>query len=241
MNDWERFFELHATSYMENIFPRSTLAEVDFLVEVMGLRPGMAILDMGCGTGRHSLELAKRGYRMTGVDLSGHMLNEARKSASAAGVQIEWVQADATAYQSDARFDAAICLCEGAFGLLGAGEDPAEHDHAILQNLYAALRPGAPVLLTALSALRHIRQFSPEDVAAGKYDPLTLVESGMFEIKGEQIPTRERGYTAPELRLLFRFVGFEVLHTWGGTAGNWGRRPLELDEYEIMVAGRKPA
>lgn len=239
MNDWERFFELHASRYMQNIFTRNTLAEVDFLIEVLGLQPGMTILDMGCGTGRHSVELAKRGYRMTGVDLSLHMLAEASKAAEAAGVETEFIQADATKFETTRQFDAAICLCEGSFGLLGAADDPFERDLAILRNIHAALKPGGPFMLTALSALRMIRMYSQEDADAGKYDPMTLVESGVMDFDGEQVPTRERGYTIPELRLMFRVAGFEVLHTWGGTAGAWGKRPLEMDEFEIMMVGRK--
>ena len=55
------------------------------------------------------------------------------------------------------------------------------------------------------------------------------------------VAIRERGFTAPELVLLFRVAGLSVLHLWGGTAGNWGRRPLDLDEFEIMVVGRRTA
>lgn len=239
MNDWQRFFEHHAASYMQNVFTRNTVAEVDFMIEVMDLKSGISVLDVGCGTGRHSVELATRGYRVTGVDLSPHMLAEAQKAADAAGVQIELLQADATQFRAAKPYDAAICLCEGGFGLLGARDDASEHDAAILSNIFAALKPGAPFMLTALSALRMIRMYSPEDVASGRYDPMTLVETTVTELGGKEVVTRERGYTVPELRLLFRSVGFEVMHIWGGTAGNWGNRPLELDEYEIMVVARR--
>jgi len=58
INEWQQFFDGHAPVYMENSFTRNTLAEVDFLLEVMELPPGSHILDVGCGTGRHSIELA---------------------------------------------------------------------------------------------------------------------------------------------------------------------------------------
>jgi len=66
-NDWERYFDAHAPCYMQNVFTRDTIAEVDFLVGELGLTSGSAVLDVGCGTGRHSIELAKRGFTMTGV------------------------------------------------------------------------------------------------------------------------------------------------------------------------------
>jgi len=68
--NWERFFDAHAPVYMDNVFTKNTLREVDFLLEELVLQPGGSILDVGCGTGRHSIELAKRGYAVTGLDRS---------------------------------------------------------------------------------------------------------------------------------------------------------------------------
>lgn len=56
-NEWERCFGAHAPCYMQSVFTRDTVAEADFLVGELGLVPGCAILDVGCGTGRHSIEL----------------------------------------------------------------------------------------------------------------------------------------------------------------------------------------
>lgn len=67
---WERFFDAHAPIYAENAFTKNTVREVDFLLEELELSPGAAILDVGCGIGRHAVELAKRGYAVTGLDLS---------------------------------------------------------------------------------------------------------------------------------------------------------------------------
>ena len=140
-NEWEEFFDGHAPIYMDNIFTKNTVAEVDFLLEELKLPPGSCILDIGCGTGRHAVELARRGYRVTGVDISSGMLAEAERAASEAGVKVEWVQADATTFTPTELFDASICLCEGAFGLLGTDDDHSEHDLNILRNISAALKP----------------------------------------------------------------------------------------------------
>ena len=245
MNNWQTFFDHHAPQYMDNVFTKNTLAEVDFLLEELDLPPGSAILDMGCGTGRHSVELARRGYRMTGVDLSAGMLAEARKAAQAAGVQVTLVQSDARAFTSEARFNAAICLCEGSFGLVGTGEDPEAHDPAILQRIFAALKPGALFILTALNGLRAIRECTPQDVESGKFDPLTLVESYEMECETSEgtksVLVLEKKYLPQDLKRLCQQAGFQVLHLWGGTAGDWGRRTVRLDEMEVMVVARKPA
>ena len=238
---WEDFFDAHAPIYNDNCFTKNTLREADFLVEEMGLPVGAAILDVGCGTGRHSVELAKRGYAMTGLDLSAAMLAIAAEAADAAGVRVEWIQADATKFSLPAKFDAAICLCEGAFGLLGQQDDPIEQPLAILRNVANSLKPQAKAIFTVLNGACMIRKYQDEDVAAGRFDPLTMVESSEFPpCEGHHpLSVRERSFVPTELVLLFRMAGMEVVNMWGGTAGNWGRRPLDLDEMEIMAVARK--
>jgi ubiquinone/menaquinone biosynthesis C-methylase UbiE len=122
-SEWTDFFDGHAPQYNDNCFTKNTVAEVDFLIERLLIPPGAAILDVGCGTGRHAVELARRGYRVTGVDISSGMLEQARQAAGAANVNISWHHVDAASFSPDKRFNAVICLCEGAFGLLGSRDD----------------------------------------------------------------------------------------------------------------------
>jgi cyclopropane fatty-acyl-phospholipid synthase-like methyltransferase len=242
-NVWQQFFDGYAPQYEGEVFTKDTEREVAFLLELLDLPSGARILDVGCGTGRHSVALAARGCRMTGLDISAGMLAEARAAAEAAGVEIELLQADATSFCLPVGFDAAICLCEGAFTLIG-DDDPVEHDLAILANVREAIAPGAPFVLTASNAMRLIREATPEQVAAGVFDP--MAQSQLFDMEWEDadgphsLAARERGYVPTELALLLRHAGFVVEHLWGGTAGNWGRRPVDLDEYEIMVVARRP-
>ena len=94
-----------------------------------------------------------------------------------------------------------------------------------------------------LSAFKMIRERSPEDIEQGRFDPLTMTTSTDYS-PGEGLPAirlRERAFTPTEITLLFPLAGLSVLNIWGGTAGNWGKRAIELDEYEIMVVAQKPA
>jgi len=244
-SNWQVFFDGHAAEYMENCFVTNTIAEVDFVIEQTGIAPGARVLDIGCGTGRHSVELAKRGYRVTGVDLSPGMLAEARKTADEAGVEVEFVHSNAADYTSGPVFNAAVCLCEGAFGLLGAGDDPIERDLAIMRNVQSALKPGSVFILTALSGINMVRQHSREDVENGVFDPVSMSRTSPIPAntpEGERtVEVRERGYVPTELAYMARLAGFEDVRIYGGTAGNWGHRTVDPDEMEIMLVARKPA
>jgi SAM-dependent methyltransferase len=244
-NEWEQYFDAHAPLYMENCFVGNTVEEVGFVAEQLDLQPGSSILDVGCGTGRHAVEFARRGFRVTGVDISAGMLAQARTAAEQAGVNVKWIQSDAALALPEGPFDHAVCLCEGAFGLLGGGEDPYEHEAAILGNINRALRSGGGVILTATNGMAQIRRVSDGDVQAGRFDPDTMVEVNDLPYEtpagGRTATVRERGFVPSELVLLFRHAGFDVEHLWGGTAGKWARRKVELDEMEIMVVARRRA
>jgi len=117
--------------------PERTRAEVDFLERALRLRQAARVLDVPCGHGRHSLELAARGFRPTGVDLSREQLDEARTRAAAACLSIEWRQADMRDLPWQAEFDGGFSLGNN-FGFL----DP-PGTRAWLEAVSRALRPGA--------------------------------------------------------------------------------------------------
>jgi SAM-dependent methyltransferase len=240
---WQKFFDAHAPNYMKNPFTGNTRAEVEFLIELLDLPAGSSILDMGCGTGRHAILLAQHGYRVTGVDLSSGMLQEARKAAQEAGVQVQWIQADAAEWESEVLFDAALCLCEGAIGLADNDVDPVTHDLSVLRRIYGALRPNARFVMTALNGYAIIRQMTDEHVQAGRFDPasmLSVYEDEWDLPEGKKLmQIRERLLIPPEMVALLRHVGFTVEAVWGGTAGEWGRRPIKLDEVEAMYVAVK--
>ncbi len=246
MHPWQSFFDRYASRYDDEVFTKHTDAEVAFILEHASPPPGGAILDLGCGTGRHSVPLAARAYRVTGVDISQGMLDVAAERAREAGVEVELVRGDAAEFVRPESFDLVICLCEGAFCLLREGDDALRRDEAILGNAAASLRRGGAMILNALSALRVVRSTTEEGIERGEFDPMTMtVRSDVRELlpEGEGASLgdlRERLYTAPELRRMAEHAGLEVRGVYGGTAGSWGLRPVTLDEYELMLIAKKP-
>ncbi len=244
--EWEDFFDEHAKDYHQNVFTKGTDDEVKFLLDILNLPKGSKILDMGCGTCRHSIELAKHGYKMTGVDLSSRMLEVAKENADKEGVKLNLIKADATKVTLEPVYDGAICLCEGSFGLLNESDDPLYRDLNVLKNIAAALKPDSPFVMTALNAYRLIREAKQEDIKNNKLDPIHMIDKRTSEDEGLKLSRSyslyEKHYVPSELIRLHIDAGFEVKHVWGGTAGNWKvEKEIDLDEYELMVISIRKA
>ena len=101
--EWMRFRDIEAML-------EKTPSEVDFLEKALGISPPGKVLDVGCGFGRHAIELAARGYRVTGLDLSSELLKEAKKRSRQRGTVVTWVKKDMREMEFDAEFDAVISL-----------------------------------------------------------------------------------------------------------------------------------
>jgi len=126
--------------------------DVDFIERALDLEPGMAILDLGCGQGRHAIPLAERGYRVTGLDLSETMLHRAQRFAHDHSVRVEWVQRRMEDLDGLGPFDAVVCL----FTVWGYYGD--EGDANVLEHIHHVLRPGGRLMLDLSNYLLQICQ-----------------------------------------------------------------------------------
>jgi len=117
-------------------------ADSDFVVEALGLKPGDRVLDLCCGQGRHAVELAGRGFAVTGADLSGYLLGLARDAAARAGVEVRFHRGDMRELPWEEEFDAVIVMFT-AFGYFDSEED----NERVLREVRKALRPGGRLLL----------------------------------------------------------------------------------------------
>ncbi len=240
-------------AYLRYSFTKGTAREVTALVDLLAIEPGARVLDVGCGPGRHSVELASRGYEVTGLDVSSRFVDvateaEAARRAGAEGSRgsARFVVGDARAMAFDGEFDAVISLCQGAFGL--AGGDGAhetlperELDEPILEGIAAALTPGGRCAVSAFSAyfqLQFLEDQDTFDAAAGVNHEITEVRDPDGNAQSADLWTT--CFTPRELRLLARAVGLRPLAVHGVTPGDYGRRPPAMNRPEFLLLAERP-
>ena len=146
-------------AYLRYSFTKGTRQEIDFLVTAIGLEPGMRVLDVGCGPGRHAHALAEQGIAVHGIDISRRFVDLASDGAPA-GATFERLDARRLTYVAE--FDAAICLCQGAFGLMTADG----HDESIIAGISRAIRPGGRLALTVFSSYFVVRHWDDAEFDA---------------------------------------------------------------------------
>ncbi len=223
------------TAYLRNAFTYGTKQEVDFIVDSFGLKPGMRVLDVGCGPGRHSLELARRGISAHGIDLSETFIDLARKSARSEALDATFEVGDINELDIDGEFDALICLCQGGFGLLGGAEDA-----VLVSRLVKALKTGGRVALSAFSSYFAVRWLETNDnfnlVSGVNHERATLRNADGAE---EEFDLWTTCFTARELRLLARGSDLEVDAIHGVTPGDYGPHAVTLDRPELLLLGTR--
>jgi 2-polyprenyl-3-methyl-5-hydroxy-6-metoxy-1,4-benzoquinol methylase len=246
--DWyDGFFEREWLDHIALDFPpETTQQQVDFLVDVLKPERGSRILDLACGHGRITLGLARKGYRLTGLDLSPRSLELARRAAEADGLEVDWVHADMREIPAGAEFDVVINL----FTSFGYFEDEDENQR-VLDGVTRALAPGGRFLIDTINLLSLTRRYQERLWMDREDGVIQLAEHRFDALDGRNVarwtflrPDGTRGdlvhsvrtYTPHELAVMIERAGLEIEQAWGGFDGG----ELSFENPRSILLARKP-
>ncbi len=248
------FVDLFDEDYLRTLpflTPQATQSEAEFVIDAMGLQPGAQVLDVGCGYGRHAMELAARGFHVVGLDLSTPLLVRGGEEAMRRGLEINFVRGDMRELDFDAQFDAAYCM----FSTFGYFDD--ETNKKTVTNIARALKPGGRMMLEILNRDYVIADLPTrvwwegdgcvvlEEVELNYFSSRIQVNRSVVFDDGRQLEQEisVRAYSLHEVGKLMHAAGFRVLevsggyHTRGRFFGNQSRHIIVLAERKDPAAG----
>jgi len=253
MNQWyEKLFSNYANAYDKEEFTQGTFGECDFIEREINFNKKIKILDVGCGTGRHSIELANRGYVVTGIDLSESMLNKAKEKALEFNLKIDFQVEDARNLPFEDEFDLTLMLCEGGFSLM----ETDEMNFQILKGIEKSLKQNGKLIFTTLNGLFPLFHSVKDFLANEKKDGNASYSENSFNLMtlrdfnkttiindaGEKIELdcNERYYVPSEITWLLKSLNFKKINIFGAKLGAFSRKDqLTTEDYEMLVIGER--
>ncbi len=253
MKKWyEKLFDNYGLQYDNESFVHGTIGECDFIEKEIGFNRQSRILDIGCGTGRHSIELTKRGYRITGIDLSESQLKRAMEKALALNILIDFQKHDARNLLFHEEFDLAIMLCEGAFPLM----ETDEMNYQILKNASKSLKSQGKLIFTTLNGLfplfhsvkdflEHASEKGNATYDKNSFDLMTFRDHNITTVTDDSgnridLECNERYYVPSEITWLLKSLDFQTIDIYGAKLGAFSRNNrLTTEDFEMLVIAGK--
>jgi 2-polyprenyl-3-methyl-5-hydroxy-6-metoxy-1,4-benzoquinol methylase len=249
---YESLFENYGQKYDAENFTHGAIGECDFIEQELKYTKSLKILDVGCGTGRHTIELTKRGYSVTGIDLSESQLEWAKEKARFNSLAIDFQRQDARNLPFNQEFDVAIMLCEGGFPLM----ETDEMNFEILKNVTRSLKAKAKFIFTTLNGLfplvHSIEKFCTESSEEGNaiyrnnsFDLITFRDYNITEFEDDfgnkkTLECNERYYVPSEITWLLKNLGYKKIDIFGAKLGKFSRKDkLTTDDFEMLVIAEK--
>jgi len=253
MKQWyETLFENYGQKYDRESFTQGTIGECDFIEQEIDFNKSIKILDIGCGTGRHAIELSKRGYNVKGIDLSDSQLARAKEKAEKQGLKIDFLKYDARDLPFNNEFDLVIMLCEGAFSLM----ETDEMNFEILKNATKSLRKHGKLIFTTLNGLfplyHSVQEFCASNTDQGNstyrsntFDLMTFRDHGLVEFEDDsgnkkKLKSNERYYVPIEITWLLKTLAYTKIEIFGAKLGAYSRDDkLTTEDFEMLVVAEK--
>ncbi len=235
----------------EMAWTERTESEVNRALNMLRPQGGERVLDLACGSGRHSIELARRGFSVVGADISAELIEIANRDAAAAPeLEVSFVEGDLRELEFVAEFDLVLNLNDGAIGYLESDEE----NLRTFEVISRALRPGGRNLIqlpNVLYAKENLPQRSwipsssmvelvehrwnkSNSYMEGAMIPIRFGES--LENLEKRIEFRQRLYSADELRAIYASVGMELASVFNGSGK---RRDPKPSQFEVFFEARK--
>ena len=245
---YELLFENYGQKYDNEHYTHGTIGECDFIEKEIKFDKSLKILDVGCGTGRHAIELTKRGYKVIGIDLSESQLKRAREKAEANNLSIDFQLQDARNLPFDCEFDLAVMICEGGFSLM----ETDEMNYDILKNVTKALKPQAKFIFTTSNGLfpvfhsvnefyASVQEEGNSTCKSNSFDLMTFRDHSIVEFEDDSgnkqtLECNERLYVPCEITWLLKSLGYKIIDIFGARLGAFSREfKLTTEDFEMLV------
>jgi len=249
---YESLFENYGEKYDNENFTQGTSGECDFIEKELNSDKTLKILDVGCGTGRHAIELSKRGYNVTGIDLSESQLARAKEKAMDHGLKIDFQQQDARQLPFSGEYDVAIMLCEGGFPLM----ETDEMNYEILMSVTKSLKEHGKFIFTTLNGLfplyHSVEKFCASTSGDGNatyrsntFNLMTFRDHNITEVEDDSgnkktLDCSERYYVPSEISWLLKSLGYKKIDICGAKLGAFSRNnELTTEDFEMLVVAEK--
>ncbi len=217
--------------------------EVEHVISLLQLKPKAKVLDLCCGVGRHSIGFARRGFKVTGVDLTAHYLKEARQRAKKAKLNIKFIKDDMRRFRKRNTYDVVINL----FGSFGYFENQRD-DFKVAKNVYNSLKKNGSFIIEIMGKEILARIFQKRDwyeiggmmilEERKTSEDWSRIHSRWIILEGrkrKEFNISMQLYSAVELSALLKNIGFRKINVYGDLTGS----PYDQNAKRLVVVAHK--
>jgi cyclopropane fatty-acyl-phospholipid synthase-like methyltransferase len=243
-NWYEDFFQgINCELWEKAVSADWTNQEVNFLIDELKIRQGQHVLDIPCGFGRHAIELSKRGFNVTGVDISQTFINKLNEKIKAEKLSVTAIQGDILTLQLKQKYAGAICM-GNSFGYFNI-----EKMKLFVEKVSSCLEPGSKFIINSgmlaesiLPNFSKSKSFVIGDITMDITNAYNVDESFMIsdilytkDSKKETHSFKHYVFTLGEIQRLLKMYGLDIIHTYNSP----GKAEFKLGDQQIYIVAEK--